>query len=188
MSTRRDFLKYSAAASASGLLPFSMKAPAAVKSGSSLSVAIVADPLTFDPHLAGNLQGRATTQAIHDTLLTVDKDGRLAPNLAQIRNPDTGSIRGGEIGTLDTVEVVDSHTIKLTLKNAFAAFLFPLIWAGGQARCSWEVSSSSPPIRQPAPRTERDRCHLPACGSGRCRSWSASASAYPSTRRMPSRS
>ena len=49
MSTRRDFLKYSAAASASGLLPFSMKAPAAVKSGSSLSVAIVADPLTFDP-------------------------------------------------------------------------------------------------------------------------------------------
>ena len=79
MSTRRDFLKYSAAASASGLLPFSMKAPAAVKSGSSLSVAIVADPLPFDPHLAGNLQGRATTQAIHDTLLTVDKDGRLAP-------------------------------------------------------------------------------------------------------------
>ena len=131
MSTRRDFLKYSAAASASGLLPFSMKAPAAVKSGSSLSVAIFADPLTFDPHLAGNLQGRATTQAIHDTLLTVDKDGRLAPNLAQIRNPDTGSIRGGEIGTLDTVEVVDSHTIKLTLKNAFAAFLFPLIDVSG---------------------------------------------------------
>ena len=131
MSTRRDFLKYSAAASASGLLPFSMKAPAAVKSGSSLSVAIVADPLTFDPHLAGNLQGRATTQAIHDTLLTVDKDGRLAPNLARIRNPDTGSIRGREIGTLDTVEVVDSHTIKLTLKNAFAAFLFPLIDVSG---------------------------------------------------------
>ena len=119
-----------------------MKAPAAVKGGGSLSVAIFADPLTFDPHLAGNLQGRATTQAIHDTLLTVDEDGRLAPNLAlswewkdgktivmklregvkfhdgtdfdaeavrynieRIRNPDTGSIRGGEIGTLDTVEV-----------------------------------------------------------------------------------
>ena len=168
MSTRRDFLKYSAAASAIGLLPFSMKAPAAVKSGGSLSVVIFADPLTFDPHLAGNLQGRATTQAIHDMLLTVDKDGRLAPNLAQswewkdgktivmklregvkfhdgtdfdaeavrynierIRNPDTGSIRGGEIGTLDTVEVVDSHTIKLTLKNAFAAFLFPLIDVSG---------------------------------------------------------
>ena len=168
MSTRRDFLKYSAAASASGLLPLSMKAPAAVKSGGSLSVAIFADPLTFDPHLAGNLQGRATTQAIHDTLLTMDKDGRLAPNLAEswewkdgktivmklrkgvkfhdgtdfdaeavrynlerIRNPETGSIRGGEIGTLDTVEVMDGHTVKLTLKHAFAAFLFPLIDVSG---------------------------------------------------------
>ena len=168
MTTRRNFLKYTSAAAAGSMLPFSMRAPAAVKSGSTLTVAIFADPLTFDPHLTGNLQGRATTQAIHDTLLTVDEAGRLAPNLAdswewkddrtilltlrkgvkfhdgtdfdaeavrynieRIRNPDTGSIRGGEIGTLDTVEVVDGHTVELTLKHPFAAFLFPLIDVSG---------------------------------------------------------
>ena len=46
-------------------------------------MAIFADPLTFDPHLAGNLQGRAACRAIHDTLLTIDQQGRLAPGLAQ---------------------------------------------------------------------------------------------------------
>ncbi|MGI9334596.1 MAG: ABC transporter substrate-binding protein [Gammaproteobacteria bacterium] len=168
MTTRRVFLKSSAAVGASSLLPLYTRAPAAVNSGGTLTVAIFADPLTFDPHLTGNLQGRATTQAVHDTLLTVDKAGRLAPNLAEswvwrdgktidlglrkgvkfhdgtdfdadavrynierIRDPETGSIRGGEIGTLDTVEVVDSHTVRLTLKHPFAAFLFPLIDVSG---------------------------------------------------------
>jgi len=48
-------------------------------------------------------------------------------NLERIRNPDTGSIRGGEISVLDTVEVLDASTVKLRLKQPFAAFLFPLV-------------------------------------------------------------
>jgi peptide/nickel transport system substrate-binding protein len=48
-----------------------------------LTAAIFADPLTFDPHLTGNLQGRAVTRAIHDTLFTLDANGRLAPGLVE---------------------------------------------------------------------------------------------------------
>jgi peptide/nickel transport system substrate-binding protein len=47
-------------------------------------------------------------------------------NLDRVRNPDTKSIRAGEISTLDKVEVVDAGTVRLTLKQPFAAFLFPL--------------------------------------------------------------
>ena len=43
-------------------------------------------------------------------------------------------------------------------------------------------------LRRPAPRREQGRSRPPACGSGRCRSCSASSSAYPWTRRTPSRS
>ena len=113
-------------------------------------------------------QGRATTQAIHDTLFDVDANGQLVPglveswewkddrtvvlttrsgvkfhdgtdfdaevvryNLERIRNPDTGSIRGGEISALDTIEVLDAKTVKLRLKQPFAAFLFPLVDVAG---------------------------------------------------------
>lgn len=169
MTTRRKFLKSTAAAAvAGGLLPYAGRAPAAVKNGGTLTVALTADPRTFDPHLAGSLQGRATTQAIHDTLFELDASGKLAPglveawdwkddktvvlttrsgvkfhdgtafdaeavryNLERIRNPDTGSIRGGEISALDTVEVLDPKTVKLTLKQPFAAFLYPLVDVAG---------------------------------------------------------
>ena len=169
MTTRREFLKTSAAAAvAGGLLPYAARAPAAVKDGGTLTVALFADPRTLDPHLTGNLQGRATTQAIHDTLLDIDANGRLAPglveswewkdertvvlttrtgvkfhdgtdfdaeavryNLERIRNPDTGSIRGGEISVLDTIEVMDAKTLELRLKQPFAAFLFPLVDVAG---------------------------------------------------------
>ena len=155
MTTRRQFLRTTAAAAvAGGLLPYAGRAPAAAKSGGTLTVAIKADPRTFDPHLAGSLPGRATTQAIHDTLFEVDASGKLAPglveswewkdaktvvlktrsgvkfhdgtefdaeavryNLERIRNPDTGSIRGGEISAMDNVETVDKNTVKLTLKQ-----------------------------------------------------------------------
>ena len=169
MTTRREFLKTSAAAAvAGGFLPYAGRAPAAVKDGGTLTVALVADPRTLDPHLTGSLQGRATTQAIHDTLLDIDANGRLAPglveswewkddrtvvlttrsgvkfhdgtefdaeavryNLERIRNPDTGSIRGGEISALDTIEVLDAKTVRLRLKQPFAAFLFPLVDVAG---------------------------------------------------------
>ena len=169
MTTRREFLKTSAAAAvAGGLLPYAARAPAAVTDGGTLTVALYADPRTLDPHLAGSLQGRATTQAVHDTLLEVDANGHLVPglveswewkddrtvvlttrtgvkfhdgtdfdaeavryNLERIRNPDTGSIRGGEISVLDTIEVVDAKTVKLRLKQPFAAFLFPLVDVAG---------------------------------------------------------
>jgi peptide/nickel transport system substrate-binding protein len=169
MTTRRRFLKTSAAAAvAGGLLPYAGRAPAAVNNGGTLTVALFADPRTFDPHLAGNLQGRATTQSVHDTLFELDAAGKLAPglveawewkdsltivlttrsgvkfhddtefnaeavryNLERIRNPDTGSIRGGEISALDTVEVLDAKTVRLRLKQPFAAFLYPLVDVAG---------------------------------------------------------
>ncbi|MBM3596742.1 MAG: hypothetical protein FJX35_00900 [Alphaproteobacteria bacterium] len=165
MITRRTFL-HGAALGAGGLLATSrglaQSAPAAIKRGGTLRVAIFADPLTFDQHITGNLQGRTACRAIYDTLLTIDREGRLAPglveswsqpddqtfllklrqgvkfhdgtpfdaaavkfNIDRIRDPKLGSIRGGEIRALDTVEVVDAHTVKLNLKSAFAAFLFP---------------------------------------------------------------
>ena len=144
---------------------FAQTAPAAVKRGGTLTAAIFADPLTFDPHFTGNLQGRAATRAIHDTLLRVNAQGRLGSglvesweqtddktfvlrlkdslkfhdstlldaaavkfNIDRIRDAKTtaaGGIRAGEISTLDTVDVVDGRTFKLTLKSPFAAFLFP---------------------------------------------------------------
>jgi peptide/nickel transport system substrate-binding protein len=153
---------------AGSFLPYAGSAPAAIKNGGTLKVALTADPRTFDPHLAGSLQGRATTQSIHDTLLEIDVKGRLAPglveswewkdnrtiilttrtgvkfhdgtdfdaeavryNLERIRNKDTGSIRGGEISALDTVEVLNSNTVRLRLKQPFAAFLFPLVDVAG---------------------------------------------------------
>ena len=168
MTTRRDVLKTAAVAMGSTLLPFSTSTPAAGKSGGTLKVALYADPRTFDPHLASSLQGRATTQSIHDTLFELDSGGNLAPglveawewkdnrtillttragvkfhdgtdfdaeavryNLERIRNPDTGSIRGGEISALDTVETIDSRTVRLRLKQPFAAFLFPLVDVAG---------------------------------------------------------
>jgi len=168
MTTRRDVLKSAAAVMAGSFLPYAGSAPAAIKNGGTLKVALTADPRTFDPHLAGSLQGRATTQSIHDTLLEIDVKGRLAPglveswewkdnrtiilttrtgvkfhdgtdfdaeavryNLERIRNKDTGSIRGGEISALDTVEVLNSNTVRLRLKQPFAAFLFPLVDVAG---------------------------------------------------------
>ena len=84
MTTRRQFLKKSAATVAAGsLLPYASRAPAAIKNGGTLTVALTADPRTFDPHLAGSLQGRATTQAIHDTLFELDASGKLAPGLVE---------------------------------------------------------------------------------------------------------
>lgn len=57
--------------------------------GGAITVALFADPLTFDPHLTGNLQGRAATRAIHDTMFTVDAQGRLAPSLVETwEHPD----------------------------------------------------------------------------------------------------
>jgi peptide/nickel transport system substrate-binding protein len=44
--------------------------------------AILSDPLSFDPHLAGNLQGRGAAQTVHDKLFIIDNKGRLAPSLA----------------------------------------------------------------------------------------------------------
>ncbi len=67
--------------------------PAVQRPGGTLTVAIFADPLTFDPHLAGNLQGRGACRAIHDTLLTIDQDGRLSPGLAESwEQPDDKTI------------------------------------------------------------------------------------------------
>jgi peptide/nickel transport system substrate-binding protein len=168
MTTRRDVLKTAAVAMASGFLPYATHAPAAIKNGGTMKVALFADPRTFDPHTAGNLQGRGTAQAIHDTLFEIDANGKLAPglieswewkdnrtillttragvtfhdgtafdaeavryNLERIRNPETGSIRGGEISALDTVDVLNAKTVKLTLKQPFAAFLFPLVDVAG---------------------------------------------------------
>jgi len=166
MLTRRRLLH--AAAAGALLVPrlgFAQSAPAAIKKGGTLRTAIFADPLSFDPHITGNLQGRAATRAIHDTLFRVDAQGRVAPglvesweqpddttfilklranlkfqdgtaldaaavkyNIDRIRDPKVaanGGIRQGEITTLDSVAVVDARTVKLTLKSAFAAFLFP---------------------------------------------------------------
>ena len=83
MTTRRDVLKTAAVAMASGFLPYATQAPAAIKNGGTMKVALFADPRTFDPHTAGNLQGRGTAQAIHDTLFEIDANGKLAPGLIE---------------------------------------------------------------------------------------------------------
>ena len=87
MLTRRGFLKATTASAASALwVPragLAQVAPGAIKRGGTLTAAIFADPLTFDPHFTGNLQGRAATRAIHDTLFRVNAQGRLAPGLVE---------------------------------------------------------------------------------------------------------
>lgn len=153
-------------AAASGAV--ALARPAIAASGASLSVAIFADPLSFDPHLTGNVQGRAATRAIHDALFTVDQDGRLAPglvekweqpdrktyvfhlrqgvrfhdgtpfdaaavkfNIDRIFDKKLGSIRAGELSAMESISVVDPHTLRLTLKYPFSAFLFPLTDVSG---------------------------------------------------------
>jgi peptide/nickel transport system substrate-binding protein len=172
MVTRRTFLRSSIAGIAGGALArsasFAQGVAGGAARGGTLTAAIFADPLSFDPHITGNLQGRAACRAIHDTLFTIDAKGLLAPglveswerpdektfvlklraglkfhdgtqldaaaikyNIDRIRDPKTNSIRGGEITALDTVAVVDAHTVRLTLKYPFAAFLFPFTDVSG---------------------------------------------------------
>src|SRR3569623_1950313 len=78
MLGRRGLMLSAAASGAQTLARPALAAP-----GGRLSVAIFADPLSVDPHLTGNVQGRAATRAIHDTLFTVDQEGRLAPGLVE---------------------------------------------------------------------------------------------------------
>src|SRR5690606_30381022 len=83
MFTRRSFIRLSAAGVGALSLP-RLSAPAfASRQGGTLRVAIVADPLSFDPHLTGNVQGRAAVQAIHDTLFGISKTGELTPRLVE---------------------------------------------------------------------------------------------------------
>ena len=171
MIDRRNLLCSMAAGTVLGLTAGSGRAqsPATIKRGGTLTVAIFADPITFDPHLTGNVQGRTATQAIHDTLFAIDDEGRLAPRLAEswefsdggkvltvklrsgvkfhdgtafdaeavrynierIRDPKTGSIREGELRTMDRIEVVDAATVRFVLKFPFAAFPFPLTDVAG---------------------------------------------------------
>ena len=87
MLTRRSLLSAAALGATGGLLApravLAQGAPATITRGGTLTVAIFADPLSFDPHITGNLQGRAATRAIHDTLFRVDAQGRLAPGLVE---------------------------------------------------------------------------------------------------------
>lgn len=167
--SRRQVVKAGIVGAVGGIVLPSLTFPAlAQKRGGILKVALTADPISFDPHLTGNLQGRGTTQAIHDTLFGIDDQGNLAPmlveswqqpdnktyilrlrsgvkfhdgtkfdadavvyNINRIRNPDIGSIRGGEIKALDKIEAVDERTVKMTLKYPFAAFLFPFTDVSG---------------------------------------------------------
>jgi len=97
MITRRSVLRGAtvgvAGLAASRRHGLAQDAPAVQHPGGALTVAIFADPLGFDPHLVGNLQGRAACRAIHDTLLTIDRQGRLAPGLAQAwEQPDDKTI------------------------------------------------------------------------------------------------
>ena len=170
--TRRGFIGRAALGTAGGVLAAKGLAarPAIAQSGGTLRMAIFADPLTLDPHSTGNLQGRATCRAIHDTLFTIDPQGRLAPGLAEswkqpddttylvkirsgvkfhdgtsfdaeavrynierIRNPPEGlySGRKDEFRALDTVDTVDTHTVRFKLKYPFVAFLFPMTDVSG---------------------------------------------------------
>ena len=87
MVTRRGFLTATTAGAASVLwrprAGVAQTAATAVRRGGVLTAAIFADPLTFDPHFTGNVQGRTATRAIHDTLLRVNAQGRLAPGLVE---------------------------------------------------------------------------------------------------------
>src|ERR1700687_6205461 len=85
MFTRRTFLRSSIAGVAASILTrsTSFAQGLAATRGGTLTAAIFADPLSFDPHITGNLQGRAACRAIHDTLLTIDAKGLLAPGLVE---------------------------------------------------------------------------------------------------------
>ena len=66
MWTRRIFLKtttLAAGAAGTGLLTPGGRFALAAAPGGELTAAIFADPLTFDPHLTGNIQGRAAPHA-----------------------------------------------------------------------------------------------------------------------------
>lgn len=86
MITRRSLLKKSAKTAALGAISLSsipsfIGSASAARRGEMIS-AILSDPLSFDPHLAGNLQGRGAAQTVHDKLFVIDAKGRLAPSLA----------------------------------------------------------------------------------------------------------
>ena len=86
MISRRALLKSSALGLTYGMLaerPGFAATSAVIKPGGELTVAIFADPLVFDPHTTGNLQGRAACRAIHDPLFKLDESGRLAPCLVE---------------------------------------------------------------------------------------------------------
>jgi peptide/nickel transport system substrate-binding protein len=83
MIDRRTLLRSAAGTIAGMVAPSAWaQAPATIKRGGTLTTAIFADPNTFDPHLAANIEGRTASLAIHDTLFSVDENGRLAPRLA----------------------------------------------------------------------------------------------------------
>ena len=79
--SRRQFVKTGMAGIGSMMIPSFVSPALASKRGGTLKVALSADPISFDPHLTGNLQGRGTAQAIHDTLFGIDNKGNLAPML-----------------------------------------------------------------------------------------------------------
>ena len=87
MLSRRSFLRSSIAGAAGSLLirptSFAQGVAAGPVRGGTLTAAIFADPLSFDPHITGNLQGRGACRAIHDTLFTIDAKGLLAPGLVE---------------------------------------------------------------------------------------------------------
>jgi peptide/nickel transport system substrate-binding protein len=84
MTTRRELLRRSGlllgATAAARILG---AAPALAKPGGTLTAAIVADPINLDHHLAQNPEGRGTSRAIHGRLFRVDRQGQLAPDLAE---------------------------------------------------------------------------------------------------------
>jgi len=52
-------------------------------------------------------------------------------NLKRMRNPETKNVWINEIAALDTVEVVDAHTVRVTSKEPFASFLVPFYDVNG---------------------------------------------------------
>ena len=85
MFNRRSILRSSAAGVAGSLLAhptsFAQGVAGGATRGGTLTVAIFADPLSFDPHITGNPQGRGACRAIHGSLLTINKANRLNLNL-----------------------------------------------------------------------------------------------------------
>src|SRR5690606_22095009 len=52
-------------------------------------------------------------------------------NLERMRNPETQNVWVEEISRLDTVEVLDNYTVRLTTAGPFAPFLIPLADVNG---------------------------------------------------------